>query len=1692
MCIFTLKDIVRNRSFESTTRFEAASIEYPRVTQTSRTTLLSRQPQTPADIFSLTRMPSESTCKDMKNLCQKGNYAAVDCELGAFNLQSIEVLLKIHCLRNVKYTVLKEQQWLKKEIKLPDPTCSYSKENLASYANKIFNTPNHNSALSSNQFILASDLATIAGTGWLTLCVLTGIAEILNRDSEGTAALILNNVVLVEEDDLSDYVNSTIRRGVKYVILFANVGKTNKNEVFIGKPGHQGNHWTLLYIDLTVNKWYYVDTFCWGMPANLKSAVSPFVTAIYQQGDMVPKPVSGIVQAHIQSLGLSHSCSKACLKNIPLQTCANVCGVAVAVLGGIASLAPGLWRNVFLSRNTDLPTSLKWLLTPTVYSDFLRCSIISWLLTDSIDVSTLGIRREQTKPLAQGRRPPFRRRFLGEVIIPDDERENENMENIDDMEPKLNAKPYPEDDHSRMETHDDSWIKVQYKSGRKKKKVDNQKRQGDYNKKSVLEENNGVPPSKKSKKPKDKCNTMKSLYHDWTKVQQGGKLKVDIHRKQGRRNKNTTEVSAAPKKTGQDINGRCNNHGFLRRKIDRASDEEVCDSKEGNVGDEVAADEDINHNHCGDRAELKQEDNSTPFKEIDGMSKHSQNVSMQGGRNPAWENKGNTDEAHMERGKNDEEVSENVEESTTTEDAVIDSDRGVVYSLKVENQKHTDEMAETESTVSDKKFANDSEDCSSLSANHGSLGDVPIQERGKEDEINVNHISRDDNHASAIDASESPSAVKPEEVDKVKDNGKDDKRNVEMEHDVFFVGQKFHTLEELETAKQMYEDSHFCELWKRDVRTLTAAASRVPRRVSNANPDLTYYSLHLSCKFGGRNVETRVNRKRKTKSFRQGCPFKVYISLSENGQYLQVNRISSTHNHLLQQQIYEHLPRQRAARNKHVTKEIEDAIKLQANPKLLKQKIETATGKKVTLKDISNIKQNSKKNVQTNDIENVMDYLREQPGSGTDVVVDEDNNFKGIFYQDAHMQNIYSHFPEILLVDATYKLLDLRMPVYLLMCIDGDGLSEVLAMFIVAEETKEVIKATVELFKKHNPSWDKTKVVMSDKDFTERDVFKACFPAASLNICLYHTLRSFRREITCEKMGITSAERLRVLEIVFSLAHSKTVGEYEKHLDELKQSNIRSVTDYVMENWHPIREQWVACFKDKHMNLGETTNNRLESTFSKFKSVCSRYASLLQFCTEFMSVLQCLREERNHHYVMTISRRQTEFEHLCKDLQDYSKTLTPYAFRFVRGQYESVSKVDVLSRKGSSEFVLCGSKKRNKETVVTSSSHCDCSFFTRMSLPCKHIFKVRELVALPAFDESLLHKRWTMDFYFTTNRLSPALPILLDHEPEHCVEYVPVHEEERSTLTQSQKFKKGLKIAQVLASLVSEGGMPTFKRRYEVLDSLVKNWKQGHEVIVQELGRETGTKTDKKAKVPLELVKENKQTGNGNEGERGAEDEPVSDVNENTGQTCELKNDSKKWILRENSVQTNDEERNDMKSPDFSKIKMPPKILKRGRPKGAEVTVIGLPRKKKKAESQNNLLPFKKLNPIEKDRMILGSLSRSHAVGEAIAGQRLLNKEDILPVANISDTIRDEEMVDIHRVEKYFEKEAWLLVLESSKEKNCIDFVCTVCSKMIKDEYEDSIACDRCLLWSHFKCTSLKKRPKHRNWFCTSCRTKYL
>ena len=121
---------------------------------------------------------------------------------------------------------------------------------------------------------------------------------------------------------------------------------------------------------------------------------------------------------------------------------------------------------------------------------------------------------------------------------------------------------------------------------------------------------------------------------------------------------------------------------------------------------------------------------------------------------------------------------------------------------------------------------------------------------------------------------------------------------------------------------------------------------------------------------------------------------------------------------------------------------------------------------------------------------------------------------------------------------------------------------------------------------------------MSDKDMTERNVLSEQFPQSKLLICLFHTLRTMRREVSTEKLGISQRERSMYLEILLKLVYARNEEEYSKLYDELKNAPQR-VVEYFDSNWHSIRHEWVDGLKNASCNFMNRTNNRVESINQK-------------------------------------------------------------------------------------------------------------------------------------------------------------------------------------------------------------------------------------------------------------------------------------------------------------------------------------------------------------------------------------------------------------------------------------------------------------------------------------------------------------
>ena len=146
-------------------------------------------------------------------------------------------------------------------------------------------------------------------------------------------------------------------------------------------------------------------------------------------------------------------------------------------------------------------------------------------------------------------------------------------------------------------------------------------------------------------------------------------------------------------------------------------------------------------------------------------------------------------------------------------------------------------------------------------------------------------------------------------------------------------------------------------------------------------------------------------------------------------------------------------------------------------------------------------------------------------------------------------------------------------------------------MFFTLVETKQAITNMIHLFKEVNPAWQRVGVVITDKDFTEHSVLSEEFSRSTLQLCLFHVLRSFCREITCDKLGLRPGEQVYVLELLTKLVYSSLEEEYENHYAELLKSSPRSVIQYYDANWHCIKNEWVECYKALNFTLGEKTNS---------------------------------------------------------------------------------------------------------------------------------------------------------------------------------------------------------------------------------------------------------------------------------------------------------------------------------------------------------------------------------------------------------------------------------------------------------------------------------------------------------------------
>ncbi|KAJ8966430.1 hypothetical protein NQ314_003528 [Rhamnusium bicolor] len=414
------------------------------------------------------------------------------------------------------------------------------------------------------------------------------------------------------------------------------------------------------------------------------------------------------------------------------------------------------------------------------------------------------------------------------------------------------------------------------------------------------------------------------------------------------------------------------------------------------------------------------------------------------------------------------------------------------------------------------------------------------------------------------------------------------------------TGKNFSSYTDVKNFIHQYENNTYTKFWKRDAKLISSNYTKRPIKI-----ELQYSYLKYSCIYGGQPFRPKGKKIRDTKTFKKEdlCPAFISFFSDIKGNSLQIRKFNDKHNHERTKESFSFLPQQRQLSNdaKETAKYL---LSLRADRKLVRQNLTQITGKNVILKDLFNLQRTT---VKGNSLKKCIDFINEKNADAT-ILKDDNDNFKGLFVQTPAMK-------------------------------DGSCQSEIVAICLLVTEDKENFEWFLNTFKSKNSSWINTKCIMTDKDLSERDVIRRLFPDANLIICIFHVMKIFCREITCEKMGITSIKRKKCLEILQQLVYSRTDKEFKNLCNILKDTGYTKVYAYFEKNWLHIKDEWSLNEEYLRGSFLNTTNNRLESINSKLKQVIRKNSSLEDFIESLFVIIHSLEIERDYKAVYQFQKR---------------------------------------------------------------------------------------------------------------------------------------------------------------------------------------------------------------------------------------------------------------------------------------------------------------------------------------------------------------------------------------------------------------------------------------------------------------------
>ena len=266
--------------------------------------------------------------------------------------------------------------------------------------------------------------------------------------------------------------------------------------------------------------------------------------------------------------------------------------------------------------------------------------------------------------------------------------------------------------------------------------------------------------------------------------------------------------------------------------------------------------------------------------------------------------------------------------------------------------------------------------------------------------------------------------------------------------------------------------------------------------------------------------------------------------------------------------------------------------------------------KKTRRKDVHNLRQNSKRpsdNQEDKLLAVLEDFLEKDQQNVVNLTMNKDDELEVLLLQTSSMRKLACLFPEVLILDSTYRINTRKMPLSTIMAMDGNGKGRVVAHALLKNERQQTLRHFLHQFKRLNPSVEQTKIFLVDKDFNEMALIKELWPDSDIFLCLFHVLKTLQLKIS--SLQITADEKDKLKKLCQEVVYARSEKQYDEAYSNLQKEAPPQFTTYFTENWHNCNDMWAEFSRRRVSHMGNRTTNRVESITSLSECI----AELIRF-----------------------------------------------------------------------------------------------------------------------------------------------------------------------------------------------------------------------------------------------------------------------------------------------------------------------------------------------------------------------------------------------------------------------------------------------------------------------------------------------